>query len=93
MNWTNAKIEEAFIGIEDHGIFAWGITFTGDGWGQGTRMRFMSEADLPKLKTIVTHFGPWNKMTGKLVRIGRESDRGPILAIRDIIDDTKEIAL
>lgn len=32
MKWENAKITSTFIGIEDHGIFAWNIDFAGPGW-------------------------------------------------------------
>jgi len=91
MTWENAKIEKAFIGIEDHGIFAWGITFTGISWGQGTGMRGIGAESLPTIKQIVSIFGPWNELQGKVVRIGR--DNRQIVAIRDILDDKLEVVL
>lgn len=91
MIWVNAEITEAFIGLEDHGIFAWGITFTGPGWGQGSGMRGLDPESLPTLKAIVTHFGPWTKLKGKVVRIGREGGHGSILGMCDILDDSKEV--
>lgn len=91
MTWDNAEIKQAFIGIESHGIFAWSLMFSGPAWGQGTGSRFLVAGDLPTIEAIVRHFGPWNELKGKLVRVGRESHGGPIVAMRDIMDDTKEI--
>lgn len=91
MTWTNAKIEQAFIGIENHGIFAWSLMFSGSSWGQGSGNRGLCAESLPTIEAIVRHFGDWNELEGKLVRVGRESFNGPILAMRDIIDDTKEV--
>ena len=87
MEWINAKITNAFIGIEDHGLFAWSILFEWPGAGQGTGA-FTFDAD--KIKEIVTIFGPWNELEGKLVRIGKE---GYVGRIRDILDDLKEVKL
>lgn len=91
MTWTNAKIERAFIGIEDHGIFAWSLMFSGSGWGQGSGNRGLCAKSLPEIQAIVTHFGPWNELEGKIVRVGRDKFMGPIVAMRDIMDDTKEV--
>lgn len=82
--WENAKIEKTFIGIEDHGIFAWGIIFGSKSWVQGG-------FDADTIKIIVTHFGPWEELTGKVVRITRKSLGGHIVAMRDILDDDKEV--
>jgi len=90
MEWTNAKITNAFIGIEDHGLFAWSLMFQWPGAGQGTGVYTF---DSEKIKEIVTILGPWNELEGKLVRIGKESYAGKILAIRDILDDQKEVKL
>lgn len=91
MTWDNAKITQAFIGIENHGIFAWSLTFSGSGWGQGNGMRALGAQSLPTIEAIVRHFGPWNELEGTLVRVGREKFNGPIVAIRDIMDDEKEV--
>lgn len=91
MEWTNAKIEQAFIGLEGHGIFAWSLMFSAPGWGQGTGMRGLGAESLPTIKAITTHFGPWNELEGKLVRVGRNSFNGPIVAMRDLLDDRKEV--
>lgn len=90
--WTNATISSAHICIESHGIFAWGLTFSGPGWVQGTGMRFLTAESLPTIEAIVRKFGPWNKLEGKIVRIGRVDGRGMIVAMRDILDDSKEVA-
>ena len=29
MIWENSKVVKTFIGIEDHGLFAWSIVFEG----------------------------------------------------------------
>jgi hypothetical protein len=88
MIWSNAKITKAFIGIEDHGIFSWSLTFCGNGWCQGTGAYGFSAKPI---KDIVRQFGPWNELEGKIVRICRESELGQIVAMRDIIDDSKEV--
>ncbi len=59
--------------------------------GQATGMRGLPPESLHTIKAIVTHFGPWNELEGKLVRIGKESHTGNILAMRDIISDKKEV--
>jgi len=87
MIWENAKITSTFIGIEDHGIFAWNIDFAGPGWGQGTGAYGFSAS---MIESIVRAFGPWEALEGQVVRIGREG-RGRILGMRDILDDTKEV--
>ena len=89
MTWTNAKIENAFIGIENHGIFAWGLDFSTGCLHQGSGLRGLYAESLPTIEGIVRIFGPWNELKGKLVRIGRENDR--IVAMRDILDDSKEV--
>lgn len=85
--WENAKISDAFIGIEDHGIFAFCITFSGGGWSQGTGAYVFCPN---KVEKICRTFGPWSDLEGKLVRVGRNSS-GRIMAIRDIMDDDKEV--
>lgn len=89
MEWTNAKIEKAFMGIEDHGIFAWGLSFSSGSLHQSTGLRWVAPDSLPILEAIVTHFGPWNDLEGKLVRIGKVTRTGPITAMRDILDDAE----
>lgn len=89
MTWTNAKIESAFIGIEDHGIFAWGLNFSTGCLHQGSGLRELCAESLPKIEAIVRIFGPWSELKGKLVRIAREGQM--IVAMRDILDDSKEV--
>lgn len=90
MTWTNAKIESAFIGIEDHGIFAWGLGFSANSFHIGTGLRELdAEFGLPKVEAIVRIFGPWNELKGKLVRIRREGQM--LVAMCDIMDDAKEV--
>lgn len=89
MTWTNAKIENAFIGIEDHDIFAWGLNFSTGCLHQGSGLRGLCAESLPTVEAIVRIFGPWNELKGKLVRIGRDGNQ--IVAMRDIMDDTKEV--
>lgn len=89
IEWSNAKIENAFIGIEDHGIFAWGLSFTSVSLHQGTGLRGMCAESLLVIESIVRIFGPWHKLEGKLVRIGRKDNQ--IIAMRDILDDEKEV--
>jgi len=91
MIWDNAEIKSAFIGIENHGIFAWGLMFSGSGWVQGSGFRSLGAESLPQIQAVVTHFGPWNELEGKIVRVGRDKFMGPILAMRDIMNDTKEV--
>ena len=93
IKWKNAKIVNTFIGIEDHGIFAWNIVFSGNGWGQGTGIYSIDTSALPILEKIVRLFGPWEELKDKFVQIGREEDRGLIIGIRDILDETKEVRL
>lgn len=87
--WQNAEIEDAFIGLEDHGIFAWSLMFSGSGWGQGSGTRGLTAESLPTLKAIVSKFGPWSKLPGTVVRVGRDQAFGPIVAMCDILDDEK----
>lgn len=91
MVWTNAKITQAFIGIEGHGLLAWSLQFAGEAWGQGTGCRGLCVESLPTIEGIVRHFGPWNELEGKVVRIGRQASIGPINAMRDLLDDKKEV--
>ncbi len=93
MEWTNAEITSVFIGIEDHGIFAWDITFQGPGWGQSLGARGLCAESLPTLTAIAKTFGPLTQLKGKIVRIGKDKGRGRILAIRDVLDDNKEVVL
>jgi len=88
MIWDNARIVKTFIGIEDHGIFAWSIMFGGPGWGQGTGSRGF---DADTIKEIVTKFGQWEDLQGKLVRIGRKHPGATIFSMRDILDDNIEV--
>lgn len=88
MIWDNARIVKTFIGIEDHGIFAWSILFAGSGWGQGTGSRGF-DADM--IKEIVTKFGQWEDLQDKLVRIGRKHPGATIFSMRDILDDNIEV--
>lgn len=91
VEWTNAEIADTFLGIEDHGLFAWSITFKNGSFHQGTGLRAVDRVSLPTIEAIVRIFGPWNRLQGKLVRIGRENRA--IVAVRDILDDEKEVRL
>jgi len=88
MEWTNVKITNAFIGIEDHGVFAWSLMFAWPGAGQGTGVYTF---DSEKIKEIVTKFGQWEDLQGKLVRIGRKHPGATIFSMRDILDDSIEV--
>lgn len=89
--WQNAKIDRAFIGIEGHGIFAWCLVFAGSGWGQGSGTRGLEPESLPTIKAIVSKFGPWNELPGTMVRVGRDKPFGPIVAMCDILDESKMV--
>lgn len=89
--WQNAKIDRAFIGIEGHGIFAWCLVFAGSSWVQGNGTRGLAPESLPTLKAIVSHFGDWNDLPGKMVRVGRDKPGGPIVAMCDLLDDAKVV--
>jgi len=91
LQWQNAKIERAFLGIEDHGLFAWTLTFSGNGWGQGCGTRIVTPEAIPTLKSIVSKFGAWNKLPGTLVQVGRVGEYGPIVAMRDISNEEKAV--
>ena len=56
---------------------------------QGSGLRGLCAESLPTVEAIVSIFGPWNELKGKLVRIGRDGNQ--IVAMRDILDDTKEV--
>lgn len=88
MIWDNARIIKTFIGIEDHGIFAWSIVFEGSSWGQGTGTRTF-DADI--IKEIVTKFGQWEDLQGKLVRVGRKHPGSTLVVMRDILNDKIEV--
>lgn len=88
MIWENAKVVKTFIGIEDHGFFAWSIVFEGASWGQGTGGRVF---DANVIKEIVTKFGHWENLQGKLVRVGCKHPGGTLVVMRDILDDSIEV--
>ena len=89
----NAKITDAFLGIEDHGILTIIFTLRGDGWGQCYGGYSLSGKDgfssMGVIKSILDAFKvkSWNELEGKFCRVLRERQFGKILGIGDIIED------
>lgn len=56
--------------------------------GQGTGNRVF---DANVIKEIVTKFGHWENLQGKLVRVGCKHPGATIFSMRDILDDSIEV--
>jgi len=93
----NAKITSTFLGIEDHGILTWGITLSGEGWGQGFGNRSWDHKE-GELRIANSGFGTtirelletldihkWEDLRGQLVRV--DHDFGCVYRIGHITKD------
>jgi len=74
---TLAKVKSVFLGIEDHGIFAFNIDFDYGSSGQGTGTYGIGNAvGGPLLKRVLETFGvrDWKDIGGQTVYALREDD-------------------
>ena len=93
LQWSNARVSDTFLGVEDHGILTGIIHCEGESWSQGFGCRSLEDPEnLKKFITGVmqaTRSESWEKIKGSLVRIGKSKSSGHsdmIIAIRPIVD-------
>ena len=91
----NAQITNTFLGREDHGIFTFVITVSGESWGQGfgtfaldyydkkTDKRMGWNNAIPLIASILDAVGveSWEELKDKYCRVKREGEWGYIRAI------------
>lgn len=93
----NAKIVNAFLGFEDHGILTVCITVEGDGWGQSFGGYGFGSASQPVMHPFGMEFirqllltlevNSWSELQGLHVRIRSDHSLGKIHAIGHIVKD------
>ena len=91
MTIENAEIKTVTLGIEDHGIMAIGLNFTGHGWGIGTgNLMCKDSPGLAKLiQRILETAGvtDWSRLPGTLVRVEHGGLGGVFMRIGHIMED------
>lgn len=98
----NARVGATMLGLEDRGVFTFGITLTGDHWSQtyGNWSLQVTGRD-PRGDAIGAPWaGPmilgllntlkvdsWERLRGQLVRVKRDRPLGPILCVGHAVED------
>jgi hypothetical protein len=99
MKEFNAKIIEAEIELEDHGLLIWHLTLEWD-YVQGFGMQMMDTFDKKEKRRVGHKWGSecllrimevlgvekWSQVQGKYVR-GRQNEEGELVAIGHIVED------
>jgi len=85
---SNVRISNTFLGIEDHGIFAWNIDTIAGPVGQGTGA-YSVRHNVETLEKIirVLEVTEWGKLVGTNCRVRRDKPYGRIIAIGHIIEE------
>ena len=87
METENAKVKSFFIGLEDHGIPAWALTFSGPNWEQSTGARGFGTSFSDTMRDLcrVLDVTDMQKVAGKPCRV--RCDKGIIKEIGHFLED------